>query len=70
MQMSTLIIGLFASALGAGYFVYGKRQAKITPMVAGALLCVYPYFVDGVLWLVLIGVALAVAPFVLDYFLP
>jgi hypothetical protein len=70
MEMSTLIIGLFAGALGAGYFVYGKRMAKITPMVTGALLCVYPYFVDGTLWLVLIGVALAAAPFVLDYFLP
>jgi hypothetical protein len=70
MQMSTLIVGLLAGALGAGYFVYGKRQAKITPMVAGALLCIYPYFVDGALWLVLIGVALAAAPFVLDYFLP
>lgn len=68
--MSTLIVGLLASALGAGYFVYGKRQAKIAPMVAGALLCVYPYFVEGTLWLVLIGVALAAAPFVLDHFLP
>jgi len=68
--MSTLIVGLLASALGAGYFVYGKRQAKIAPMVAGVLLCVYPYFVDGMLWLVLVGVALAAAPFVLDYLLP
>ena len=67
--MSTLIVGLLASALGAGYFVYGKRQAKIAPMVAGVLLCVYPYFVDGMLWLVLVGVALAAAPFVLDYLL-
>jgi hypothetical protein len=68
--MSTLVIGILAGALGAGYFVYGKRQAKVTPMVAGALLCVYPYFVDGALWLVLIGVALAAAPFLLDHFFP
>ena len=70
MQMSTLIVGLLAGALGAGYFVYGKRQAKIIPMVAGALLCIYPYFIDGALWLVLIGLALAAAPFLLDYFRP
>ncbi len=68
--MSTLVIGLLAGALGAAYFVYGKRQVKVAPMVAGALLCVYPYFVDGTLWLVLIGVALAAAPFVLDRFFP
>jgi hypothetical protein len=68
--MSTLWIGLLAGALGAGYFVYGKRQAKVAPMLAGALLCVYPYFVDGTLWLVLVGVALAAAPFVLDWLFP
>lgn len=68
--MSTLIVGLLAGALGAGYFVYGRRQAKVVPMLAGALLCVYPYFVDGTLLLVVIGAALAAAPFVVDHFLP
>jgi hypothetical protein len=69
-QPGTLIVGVLASALGAGYFMYGKRQAKAVPMVTGALLCVYPYFVDGTLWLILIGAVLAVAPFLLARFLP
>jgi hypothetical protein len=37
------------------------------PLIAGMMLCVYPYFVDGVLWLVLVGVALMAAPFLIDF---
>jgi len=64
--MNSLIVGVIAGAIGMGYFIYGKRQTRIVPMVAGALLCVYPYFVDNLLWLSLIGLALVVAPFVID----
>jgi hypothetical protein len=64
--MNSLVFGVVAGAIGVGYFIYGKRQVKIVPMVAGALLCVYPYFVDSLLWLCLVGVVLVVAPFVID----
>jgi predicted cobalt transporter CbtA len=64
--MNSLIVGVIAGAIGMGYFIYGKRQTRIVPMVAGALLCVYPYFVDNLLWLSLIGLVLVVAPFVID----
>jgi hypothetical protein len=64
--MNSLFFGVVAGAIGVGYFIYGKRQVKIVPMVAGALLCVYPYFVDSLLWLSLVGVVLVVAPFVID----
>jgi hypothetical protein len=50
-----------------GYFIYGKRQLKIVPMVAGVLLCIYPYFVDSLLWLSLVGLILIAAPFLIDY---
>ena len=50
-----------------GYLLYGKRQTKFVPVIAGILLCVYPYFVDGVFWLGVVGAVLVVAPFVLDF---
>jgi hypothetical protein len=50
-----------------GYFIYGKRQAKFVPLIAGMILCVYPYFVQGVVWLVLIGLAVMAAPFLIDF---
>jgi hypothetical protein len=64
---ASLFIGLIAGAFGVAYFVYGKRQAKLVPMLAGVGLCVYPYFFDSVVWLCVIGLLLAAAPFVIDY---
>jgi hypothetical protein len=64
---STLLIGMLAGAFGVGYFMYGKRQAKLVAMFAGFLLCIYPYFIDSVLWLCVVGVLLLAAPFVIDY---
>ena len=65
--MHSLIAGVIAGAIGMGYFIYGKRQAKLTPLLAGVLLCVYPYFTDSVLWLSVIGLALVAAPFLIDF---
>ena len=49
------------------YFVYGKRQSKIVPLVAGVLLCIYPYFTDSPYALIGIGAALLAAPFLVDF---
>ena len=65
--MAELLIGLMAGVFGVAYIVYGKKQVKFTPMIAGVALCVYPYFFDSLLWLTLIGVALLAAPFLIDY---
>ena len=67
MTPTSLVIGIFTGAVGVAYFVYGKRQARFAPLIAGMLLCVYPYFVSSVTWLVVIGVALIAAPFMLDF---
>jgi hypothetical protein len=63
---ATLYFSIVTSALGMAYIVYGRRQAKMVPVVAGVLLCFYTYFVDGWLWLSIVGAALALAPFILD----
>ena len=65
--MNGLIVGIIAGAVGMGYFIYGKRQAKLTPLLAGVLLCIYPYFTDSLLWLSVIGLALVAAPFLVDF---
>jgi hypothetical protein len=64
---TSLVIGIFTGAIGVGYFIYGKRQAKFAPLLAGMMLCVYPYFVDSLLWLLVIGAALMAAPFLVDF---
>ena len=65
--MNELFVGLIAGVFGMAYFVYGKRQAKFTPMISGVLLCVYPYFFDSLVWLCVIGAMLLAAPFVTDF---
>ena len=67
MNATSLAVGILAGAIGMGYFIYGKRQAKFVPLLAGMVLCVYPYFVQGVVWLVVIGLALMAAPFLIDF---
>jgi hypothetical protein len=33
------------------------------PMISGVLLCIYPYAIESLLWLSIIGIALVAAPF-------
>lgn len=67
MSPAALFIGLMTGVVGAAYFVYGKKQAKFMPMLCGALLCVYPWFIESVLWLSVVGLALMAAPFFIDF---
>jgi hypothetical protein len=63
-----LFIIVFFSAVGLGYFVYGKRQRKGSALIAGLLLMVYPYFISGTLLLVLVGLLLMAGPFAVRRF--
>jgi hypothetical protein len=65
--LDSLLIGIVTGAFGIAYMAYGRRQTKFVPMIAGLLLCAYPYFVDGWVWLCAIGAVLLAAPFVIDY---
>ena len=63
----TLFVAVIAGALGAGYLIYGRRQAKYVASFSGLMLLVYPMFVSSLLWSLVIGAALAIAPWVVDY---
>jgi hypothetical protein len=65
--MSNFVFGFIAGAFGVAYIVYGRRQTKFAPVIAGVLLCVYPYFVESWLWLSIVGALLLAAPFVIDF---
>ena len=65
--MTTIVIGILTGALGVAYIVYGRRQTKFVPLIAGLLLCTYSYFIDSVLWLCVVGALLLAAPFFIDF---
>jgi hypothetical protein len=64
---ASLYFGIVTGALGLAFIIHGRRTAKIVPVVSGVLLCGYTYFVDGWLWLCVIGALLLAAPFVIDF---
>lgn len=53
-----LMSGLILGAIGAGLFIYGKKQTDFRCLAAGVALCVVPYFIGSmlVLWLVSAGI--------------
>lgn len=64
-EEAILLWGVLFSAIGLGYFVYGKRQKAIVPLVCGIALMVYPYFISSTALLVGIGALLTAAPYVI-----
>jgi hypothetical protein len=64
-MQATLLWGLLFSSIGLGFFIYGKKQRAVVPLVCGIALMVYPYFVSNVMLLVGIGALLMVIPYFL-----
>lgn len=65
MNESWLLWGLLFGSFGLGYFVYGRKQKAVVPLVCGIALMVFPYFVTSTLLLVSIGGALLALPYFL-----
>lgn len=63
MSASSLFWGLVFGSVGLGFFVYGKKQGAIVPVLCGLALMIFPYFVSSTLLLIVIGVALMAIPY-------
>ena len=62
-NVSTLISGLIFGSIGLGFFVYGKKQKSIIPMLCGIGLMVSPYFISNIYIMILAGIILVALPF-------
>ncbi len=58
LSSGSLFLSLVIGAVGAGLFIYGKKQSRPPQMIGGFLLSFYPYFVPN-LWL-MGGIAVAI----------
>jgi len=56
---------LLFGSIGLGYFIYGKKQRAVVPLICGLVLMVFPYFISNVVVLVVIGVVLTAIPYFL-----
>jgi predicted membrane protein len=62
---SLLFWGLFFSSIGLGFFLYGRKQKSIVPLMTGIALLVFPFFVTDIYMLIITGTVLvALAYFV------
>lgn len=63
MNESWLLWGLLFGSIGLGFFVYGKKQKAVVPMVCGLALMIYPYFISNTIVLVASGAMLIAVPY-------
>lgn len=52
MDTWNILIGALLGVIGMGYIIYGRNQMHAMPVIAGILLCIFPYFVPH-LWITL-----------------
>jgi len=60
---SNILISMLIGSIGFGYFIYGRKQMKASALVAGIVLCIYPYFISNIWLMLLIGAIIMAAPF-------
>jgi hypothetical protein len=63
MNTAELLWGVLFSSIGLGYFIYGRKQGKMIPLLCGVVLMAYPYFMPNVAALVIIGAIFAAVPY-------
>ena len=57
-----LALNLPLGAFGLAYFVYGKKNGAIVPLICGVCLMIFPYFISGLVPLILVGLILILLP--------
>lgn len=65
MNQNWLLISVFYSALGMGFFIYGKKQSRPVPLVVGIIFLAITFFVYDVRALLVIGLGLVVLAWIL-----
>jgi len=63
LSTSSIFWGLLFGSIGLGFFLYGKKQQAIVPLLCGLGLMIFPYFVSNTILLVAIGIALSALPY-------
>jgi len=56
---SSLLASLLVSSVGFVLLVYGKKMARPPHLLAGIVLLIFPYFVSGAVWILLIAAVLS-----------
>ena len=63
MNTASLLWGLLFGSIGLGFFIYGRKQRTVVPLVIGLALMIFPYFVSSTVLLVAVGAVLIAVPY-------
>jgi hypothetical protein len=55
--------GMIFGSIGLGFFIYGKKQKSIIPLISGIVLMVVPYLISNIYALILLGIVLVALPY-------
>jgi len=63
MDVTSLMLSVLFGCAGMGFWIYGKREQRLMPLLVGVVLMVFPYFMPNNWSLCLVGVGLCAVPF-------
>jgi len=63
LNSSLLLWSVLFGSVGLGFFMYGRKQNAIVPLVCGLALMIFPYFIPNMIALIVVGCALIVFPY-------
>ena len=62
-DLPNIVVSVLFSLVGLAFLRFGKKQNEIRFAVLGVLLMGYSYFMPSLVWNILVGAALAAAPY-------
>jgi hypothetical protein len=65
MDTTSLMLSMLYGTIGLGFFMYGKKAARLVPMISGASLMICPYFIPNTAIMSIVCIALAAVPYFL-----
>lgn len=60
-----LLASLLWGSVGVGYFIYGRKQEALLPMIAGVVMIAVSYLLSSWFWMSLLCLALMIAIYLL-----
>ena len=67
MDGNTLFVGFILGTIGVAFFIYGRKQQRFVPLFSGIVLCIMPYILSNLAYLVALSVVLIILPFVFKF---
>jgi hypothetical protein len=63
LNASTIFASLFWSAIGSGYWIYGKKQRTMPPMVGGIAIIAVSCLIESAVIMSLVSIAIMVGTY-------